>query len=162
MVCRKTFFRIKAVVFDAYGTLYDVQSVAEITEDAFPGYGDIITGTCDPANNNAGGAALPAGARNPTWNGAFVETHFVWNPQFTIFQRSEWVRMSQQALPVIPSNLGDIDNYVFGYRYNPFMSSRAGFAFHNEYSWIHQRGTAPVTATDLSSNSLMLGFDFDF
>ncbi len=33
----------KAVVFDAYGTLYDVQSVAEITEDAFPGYGEIIT-----------------------------------------------------------------------------------------------------------------------
>jgi 2-haloacid dehalogenase len=34
---------IKAVVFDAYGTLYDVQSVAAITEQAFPGYGDIIT-----------------------------------------------------------------------------------------------------------------------
>jgi 2-haloacid dehalogenase len=34
---------IKAVVFDAYGTLYDVQSVADITEDAFPGYGEIIT-----------------------------------------------------------------------------------------------------------------------
>ena len=34
---------LKAVVFDAYGTLYDIQSVAEITEDAFPGYGDIIT-----------------------------------------------------------------------------------------------------------------------
>src|SRR6476469_9578291 len=34
---------IKACVFDAYGTLYDVQSVAEITEDAFPGYGEIIT-----------------------------------------------------------------------------------------------------------------------
>jgi 2-haloacid dehalogenase len=34
---------IKAVVFDAYGTLYDIQSVAETTEDAFPGYGDIIT-----------------------------------------------------------------------------------------------------------------------
>ena len=33
----------KAVVFDAYGTLYDVQSVADVTEDAFPGYGDIIT-----------------------------------------------------------------------------------------------------------------------
>ena len=33
----------KAVVFDAYGTLYDIQSVAEITEDAFPGYGEIIT-----------------------------------------------------------------------------------------------------------------------
>ena len=34
---------IKAVVFDAYGTLYDVQSVADITEEAFPGYGDMIT-----------------------------------------------------------------------------------------------------------------------
>ena len=34
---------IKAVVFDAYGTLYDIQSVAEITEQAFPGYGEIIT-----------------------------------------------------------------------------------------------------------------------
>jgi 2-haloacid dehalogenase len=34
---------IQAVVFDAYGTLYDVQSVAEITEQAFPGYGEMIT-----------------------------------------------------------------------------------------------------------------------
>ena len=34
---------IKAVVFDAYGTLYDIQSVATVTEQAFPGYGDIIT-----------------------------------------------------------------------------------------------------------------------
>jgi 2-haloacid dehalogenase len=34
---------IKAVVFDAYGTLYDVQSVADITEETFPGYGEIIT-----------------------------------------------------------------------------------------------------------------------
>lgn len=34
---------IKALVFDAYGTLYDVQSVADITDAAFPGYGDYIT-----------------------------------------------------------------------------------------------------------------------
>jgi len=34
---------IKAVVFDAYGTLYDVQSVAAVTEEAFAGYGEIIT-----------------------------------------------------------------------------------------------------------------------
>lgn len=34
---------INAVVFDAYGTLYDIQSVAETTDDAFPGYGEIIT-----------------------------------------------------------------------------------------------------------------------
>src|SRR6476660_7775046 len=34
---------IKAIVFDAYGTLYDIQSVAAVTEEAFPGYGEIIT-----------------------------------------------------------------------------------------------------------------------
>jgi 2-haloacid dehalogenase len=34
---------IKAVVFDAYGTLFDVQSVASVTEEAFPGRGEVIT-----------------------------------------------------------------------------------------------------------------------
>jgi 2-haloacid dehalogenase len=34
---------VQAVVFDAYGTLYDIQSVAAVTEQAFPGYGGIIT-----------------------------------------------------------------------------------------------------------------------
>src|SRR6202521_479301 len=34
---------IKAVLCDAYGTLYDIQSVATVTEEAFPGYGEIIT-----------------------------------------------------------------------------------------------------------------------
>jgi len=34
---------VKAVVFDAYGTLYDIQSVAAITDRAFPGYGELIT-----------------------------------------------------------------------------------------------------------------------
>ena len=34
---------INAVVFDAYGTLYDIQSVAKITEQTYPGYGDLIT-----------------------------------------------------------------------------------------------------------------------
>jgi 2-haloacid dehalogenase len=33
---------IKAIVFDAYGTLYDVQSVAAITDAAFPGQGEYI------------------------------------------------------------------------------------------------------------------------
>jgi 2-haloacid dehalogenase len=34
---------VKAVIFDAYGTLYDIQSVAAVTEAAFPGHGDLIT-----------------------------------------------------------------------------------------------------------------------
>ena len=69
--------------------------------------------------------------------------------------------MSQQGDPAAASNLGNIDNYVFGYRYYPFMNSRAGFAWHNEYSWIKLYGLAP-DGSDLTSNSLMLGFDFDF
>lgn len=34
---------IKAVVFDAYGTLFDVQSVGSVTDAAFPGHGEVIT-----------------------------------------------------------------------------------------------------------------------
>jgi 2-haloacid dehalogenase len=34
---------IQAFVFDAYGTLFDVQSVYEVTEQEFPGHGDLIT-----------------------------------------------------------------------------------------------------------------------
>ncbi len=34
---------VKAFVFDAYGTLYDVQSVVGVTDAAFPGHGDAIT-----------------------------------------------------------------------------------------------------------------------
>jgi 2-haloacid dehalogenase len=34
---------IKAFIFDAYGTLYDVQSVAAVTGKAFPGHGEYIT-----------------------------------------------------------------------------------------------------------------------
>jgi hypothetical protein len=160
----KTFSRVGFEGLFYLGPHLDFQVFTQHGEDsAWFGacYGEIMAGTCPDTNNNTTGI-LPAGARNPTWNGAFVETHYVYSPQLTIFQRSEWVRMSQQAFATNPSHLGDIDNYVVGYRYNPFMTSRAGFAFHNEYSWIRQRGTSPVTGTDLSSNSLLLGFDFDF
>lgn len=34
---------VSTVVFDAYGTLYDVQSVAAITNETFPGNGELIT-----------------------------------------------------------------------------------------------------------------------
>lgn len=34
---------IKAFVFDAYGTLFDVQSVSQITQQEFPEHGDLVT-----------------------------------------------------------------------------------------------------------------------
>jgi hypothetical protein len=118
--------------------------------------------------------ALPTGARGPTWNGGMIETHYTFNPQFILINRYELIRMSRQALPVdatngflpgvsVPAaNFGDIDALTFGYRYYPFISSRAGFAFHNEYSVLRQRGVSPITFKDLTSNSLFLGLDFIF
>jgi hypothetical protein len=114
-----------------------------------------------PGPNNGPGVTLPTGARAPSWNGYLVETHYVYSPQLIFIQRSEWERMSQQALPTNASNLGNIDMYTFGFRYYPIMTSRAGFAWHNEYSWIRQQGTAP-DGSALTNSSLLLGFDFDF
>ena len=113
-------------------------------------------GTSTPAN-----APLPVGARSATWNGAFVETHWVQNKQLIFIQRSEFIRMSQQAIPGTNPNLGNIDAFAFGYRWYPIMFSRAGFAWHNEYALIRQHGTAPLGG-NLTSSSLMAGFDFDF
>src|SRR6202022_3981110 len=109
--------------------------------------------------NNSPGTTLPAGARAPSWNGYLVETHCVQNPQLIFIQRSEWERMSQQANPASPKNLGNIDMYTFGFHYMPIMTSRAGFAWHNEYSWFRSVGTAP-DGSDLTSSALLSGFDF--
>jgi len=112
--------------------------------------------------STAANVPLPTGARSAIWNGYMLETHYVYSPQLIFIQRSEWERTSQQALPSTPSTLGNIDMYTFGYRWYPIMTSRAGFAWHNEYSWLRTNGIAPISATDVTSNSLLLGFDFDF
>ena len=51
------------------------------------------------------------------------------------------------AVGASPSNLGNISTYTIGFRYNPFMTSRAGLAWHNEYNWLHQDGTGPANLT---------------
>jgi hypothetical protein len=107
------------------------------------------------------GAVLPAGANAPTWNGALFESHYMFNPQIILINRYELVRMSQQAFSTNPSNLGNADVLTFGARYYPFISSRAGFAYHAEYSIIWQKG-ASVVFTPLATSSLLFGFDFDF
>ncbi len=104
---------------------------------------------------------LPAGARNPSWNGFLVEPHYVYSPQLIFIGRYEAVNMSQQALATTPSEAGNIEAFTLGYRYMPIMTSRAGFAWHNEYSWIRQTKGAS-DGTDLTSSSVLLGFDFDF
>jgi len=121
------------------------------------GWDSAYFGTSTPAN-----VALPPGAQAPSWNGAFVETHYVFNPQLIFIQRDEFVRMSQQALPTTPGNFGNVNAYTFAFRYYPFMFSRAGFAYHAEYSLLQQQGASPITNTQLSTYSAFLGLDFDF
>ena len=130
----------------------------------------LATGT---AVNPAFGT-LPTGARNAIWNGALFESHYTPSPQFILTQRVELVRMSQQALSIVagtpytpgvsvPSlSFGNENVFTFGGRYYPFMSSRAGFAFHGEYAFSHQIGTSPVTGQNLNFSSLLTGFDFAF
>jgi hypothetical protein len=126
------------------------------------GYENVFLGTNTPANG-----VLPDGAVAPTWNAGFVETHLHLNQQFVFTQRVEVIRMSRQALPTTPLNTGDINAYSVGYRWYPIMFSRAGVAFHNEYSITKIQGTG-VGATPLDpptaawSNSLFAGFDIAF
>jgi len=158
-----------------FGPHLDLQVVTQHGQDNVwfgQGYG---TGTV----NNTTGTVLPVGSLAPSWNGVLFEPHYVYSPQLIFIGRFETIRMSQQAngpnyiSPVTglvapsPSNLGNISTYTIGYRYNPFMTSRAGFAWHNEYNWLHQDGTGPANLstgaiTNINTSELLIGFDFDF
>ncbi|HEY2805557.1 MAG TPA: hypothetical protein VGI92_06810 [Gemmatimonadales bacterium] len=108
------------------------------------------------------GGTLPAGAVNPVWNGAFLEAHYYVNPQLVFTGRYETIRMSRQADPATPANLGNTDAITAGLRWYPIMFSRAGLAWHAEYSVAKVMG-APLDPTQsFRTSSLMLGFDFDF
>jgi hypothetical protein len=130
-----------------------------------------IPNGCPP--NNVPGTTLAAGSQAPSWNGATFEGHYIYSPQLIFIGRYEAERMSQQANGNIcggaacPSNLGNISTYTIGFRYNPFMTSRAGLAWHNEYNWLHQDGTGPANLTtgaytNINTSEILLGLDFDF
>jgi hypothetical protein len=123
----------------------------------FHGWDSAYLGSNTPANQ-----ALPTGARAPSWNSALVEAHYTVNPRFVALSRYEAIRMSQQVFATNPGNFGNVDVVTVGYRYYPFISSRAGFAFHNEYSILRQRGAAPISGRDLTTSSLLIGFDFAY
>jgi hypothetical protein len=80
--------------------------------------------------------------------------------------------MSRRALPTNPLHAGNIDAYSIGYRSYPMMFSRAGVAFHNEFSITKTQGMHPLSATGVGptpfstgpvrSKSALAGFDFAF
>jgi len=129
----------------------------DVTTMYFHGWDSAFLGS-----NTAAKDPLPAGAQAPTWNGALIEPHYAFNPRFILISRYEAVRMSRQAFATNPSSFGNIDVATVGYRYYPFISSRAGFAFHNEYSILRQRGAAPNTGLDLTTSSVLIGLDFAY
>jgi hypothetical protein len=128
----------------------------DVTTMYFRGYDNVALTEAGP------GVGPLVGARSPSWNGALIEPHYTVSPRLVFTGRYELIRMSQQVLASNPSNFGDIDAGVIGYRFYPFISSRAGFAFHNEFAIVRQRGAAPVSGKDLTSGSVLIGFDFDF
>jgi len=121
--------------------------------------------------------ALPAGAKAPTFNGGFIEGQYFVNPQLVFFGRFEKIAVGQQAFvnEGSPSNFGDVTAYSVGYRYYPIMFSRAGLAWHNEYSISKSVGIVPESgdgtglpplpfpnSQNVWSSSIFVGFDFDF
>ena len=149
-----------------FGEHFDLQVVTQHGEDNAwfgQGYGDLIGGTV--SGNNTPGTVLPAGSQSPSWNGVLFEPHYVYSPQLLFLGRYETIQMSRQATPGTAGNLGNISTYTLGFRYNPFMTSRAGFAWHNEYNWLHQDGTGPMVGlntTNINTSEFLTGFDFDF
>jgi hypothetical protein len=165
----KSFHREGFVGLFYFGQHVDLQVVTQHGWDNVwfgQGYGDLIGGTV--TGNNVPGTPLTAGAQAPTWNGVLFEPHYVYSPQLIFLGRYETIRMSRQANGIfgtLPSNFGNISTYTVGFRYNPFMTSRAGFAWHNEYNWLHQDGTGPTLNTgtvNVNTSELLMGFDFDF
>ena len=133
---------------------------------------------CPP--NNVPGTTLPVGSQALSWNGVTFEGHYIYSPQLIFIGRYEVEKMSQQAngsgynpaftganglTGPTPSDFGNISTYTIGFRYNPFMTSRAGLAWHNEYNWLHQDGTGPslgLSSANINTSEILLGLDFDF
>jgi hypothetical protein len=120
-------------------------------------------------------SALPLGAKAPAFAGGFLESHYYVSPQLVFFGRFEKIDVSQQAFvnAGLPKDYGNVTAYTMGYRWYPIMFSRAGLAWHSEYSIVRSNGFLPLSGNGAGlqvfslsnpvwSSSVMLGFDFDF
>jgi hypothetical protein len=116
---------------------------------------------------------LPPGIHAPSFNGGFIEGQYFVNPQLVFFGRFEKIDVGQQVLSSNPGDYGNVTAYSVGYRYYPIMFSRAGLAWHNEYSITKSIGIVPesgdgtmfphiANTQGVWSSSIFIGFDFDF
>ena len=139
-----------------YGSLYiskfDVTGVYQRAED------NVFLANAAPANDPS---LLPAGAQGPIWNTGTIEAHYTFSPQLFFIGRYELTRISRQVLASNASDLGNADVFTLGYRYYPFMHSRDGLAWHQEFSTINFKGLAS-SGKDQRTSSYFMGFDFAF
>jgi hypothetical protein len=156
--------------------LFFLNSKLEFLPFYMHGYDNVFLGIGMPSNvplSMVPACAAPVICRGPSWNGGFLETHFYYSPQLVFTGRYELIRMSQQALSSNPDDQGNVDAYSVGYRWYPIMFSRAGLAFHNEYSIVKSIGMVPLSGTGVGfpplaangkvwSGSLFIGLDFAF
>ena len=116
---------------------------------------------------------VPAGAQSPEWNAGLLEAHFFVHQQLVLMGRHEMIRMSKQAVPGTPTDLGNIDATAVGFRWYPIMLARDGLALHGEYAFSNTTGAAPLSgigtgeppldlATRVRSSSIFLALDFAF
>jgi hypothetical protein len=113
------------------------------------------------ANATPSTGLLPDGAQGPKWNTGTIEAHYTYSPQLILIGRYELVRVSRQVLASNPADMGNADVFTVGYRYYPFMHSRDGLAWHQEYATIRSRMTSD-TGQDQRTSSYFMGFDFAF
>jgi len=184
-IANKSFHREGFVGQFYFGPHVDLQVVTQHGWDNAwfgQGYGNAVNPNNGmfgpPQPNNIPGTTLPVGSQAPTWNGVLLEPHYVFTPQLILIGRYETVRMSRQAQGAAyaatgssgitgpePSNFGNLSDFTIGFRWNPFMTSRAGFAWHNEYNWLHQVGVGiplGLGTPNLNTSEYLTGFDFDF
>jgi hypothetical protein len=137
-----------------YGSLYigkfDLTSVYQHSSD------NVYLGNATAAN-----ATLPDGAQGPAWNTGTFEAHYTHSPKLFFLGRYELVRMTQQSLADTVSDTGNADVFTVGYRYYPFMHSRAGLAWHQEFATARFKKTSD-SGQDQRSNSYFMGLDFAF
>lgn len=145
----RSFYRV-----GAYGSLYigkfDLTGVYQRASD------NVFLANATPSNGE-----LPEGAQGASWNTGTFEGHYTLSPKHFILGRYEIVRMSRQPVNTLPSDFGNTDVFTTAYRYYPFINSRAGFAWHIEFSSLRQTKTADSGA-DQRFNSFFTGFDFAF
>lgn len=102
-----------------------------------------------------------AGARDATWNGAFVELDYnpMQIPAWLFGYRYDLIRNVHQGDPTFVSNFNDVDSHTVMARYNFLISTRVATTLHAEYNYFQTKKTS-ATSGDQVGQTVLVGLDF--